>query len=160
MEVFRITKKKYADKFFAPGVTGRWNKKGEEVIYTAFSRSLACLENMVHKSGKGGTLSYRTMVIYIPDTLAIEQVSLKDLPENWNQISFCQDCQQKGSEWYTSKKTAVLKVPSAVIPDEFNFVLNVGHTDFKQIKLVDSLPFIFDKRLFDDSKVRTKKIKI
>lgn len=151
MEVFRITKKKYADKLFAPGVAGRWNEKGEEVIYTASSRSLACLENMVHKSGRGGTLTYRTMVIYIPDTLAIEQVNLQDLPDNWNQIQLCKECQQKGSEWYNSKKTAVLKVPSAVIPDEFNFVLNSWHPEFRQIKLVDSLPFIFDRRLFDDS---------
>ena len=157
MEVFRITKKKYADKFFAPGVAGRWNEKGEEVIYAASSRSLACLENMVHKSGRGGTLSYRTMVINIPDTLAIEQVSLKDLPENWNQVSLCEHCQQTGSQWYATKKAAVLKVPSAVIPDEFNFVLNVGHAEFKQIKLVDSLPFMFDKRLLNDSKLRTKK---
>ena len=150
MEVFRITKKKYADKLFAPGVAGRWNEKGEEVIYVASSRSLACLENMVHKSGRGGTDTYRTMVIYIPDTLAIEQVNIQDLPENWNQIPLCKECQKKGSKWYKSKKTAVLKVPSAVIPDEFNYVINVWHPEFNQIKLVDSLPFIFDKRLFDD----------
>lgn len=155
MEVFRITKKKYADKLFAPGVAGRWNEKGEEVIYSASSRSLACLENMVHKSGRGGTVTYRTMVIYIPDTLAIEQLNIQDLPDNWNQNPLCRECQQKGSEWYNSKRTSVLKVPSAVIPNEFNYVINVWHPEFKQIKLVDSLPFIFDRRLFNEPNKET-----
>ena len=148
MEVFRITKKKYASGLFAPGVAGRWNENGEEVIYAASSRSLACLENMVHRSGRGGTISYRTMVIYIPDHLATEQLNLHDLPEKWNGTSLCPECRMMGSEWYRSKRTAVLKVPSAIIPDELNYVINTRHPDFSQIKLVDSLPFLFDQRLF------------
>ena len=73
---------------------------GEEVIYAASSRSLACLENMVHKSGRGSALTYRTMVIYIPNNLATEQLNLQDLPEKWNGNSLCSECRQLGSEWY------------------------------------------------------------
>lgn len=146
MEVFRITKEKYANTLFAPGVPGRWNKKGEEVIYTASSRSLACLENLIHKSGRGGTVTYKTMVIYIPDTLEIQQVNFKDLPVHWNQVSLCRECQHIGSNWYASRDYPVLKVPSAVIPDEYNYVLNSMHPDFKKILLIETLPFSFDKR--------------
>ena len=73
---------------------------GEEVIFAASSCSLACLENMVHKSGRGSALTYRTMVIYIPDNLATEQLNLQDLPEQWNQTSLCSECRQLVSNWY------------------------------------------------------------
>lgn len=149
MEVFRITKAKYAHQLYASGVAGRWNEKGEEVIYAAGSRSLACLENLVHKSGLGGSITYRTMIIYIPDTIAIQQISLPDLPEGWNEISLNKVCQQLGSAWYTAQETPVLKVPSAVIPTEFNYVLNTRHPDFKQIRLIEAVPFFFDKRLYE-----------
>lgn len=149
MEVFRITKAKYAGQLYASGLEGRWNKKGEEVIYAAHSRSLACLENLVHKSGLGSSVTYRTMVIYIPDELPIHQVSLQELPQGWNEISLNKTCQQLGSRWYAAKDAAVLRVPSAVIPTEFNYVINTRHSNFSQIKLIEAVPFFFDKRLFD-----------
>lgn len=147
MEVFRITRAKHANELFGPGKEGRWNEEGEQVVYTSASRSLACLENLAHKGGRGKTMTYRTMVIYIPDSLAIQQVNIKDLPSDWNEISLCKECQQIGSAWYVSKDTAVLRVPSAVIPDEFNYVLNTRHPDFKQIEIIRVLPFSFDQRL-------------
>lgn len=149
MEVFRITKAKYADQLYASGLEGRWNQKGEEVIYAAHNRSLACLENLVHKSGLGGSVTYRTMVIYIPDELPIQQIILQQLPEGWNEVSLNNVCQQLGSGWYVAKDAAVLKVPSAVIPTEFNYVINTRHPHFNQIKLIESVPFFFDRRLFD-----------
>lgn len=149
MEVFRITKAKYTGQLYASGLEGRWNQKGEEVIYAAHSRSLACLENLVHKSGLGGSVTYRTMVIYIPDELPIQQINLKELPEGWNEISLNKVCQQLGSRWYAAKDAAVLKVPSAVIPTESNYVINTRHPHFSQIKLIESVPFFFDRRLFN-----------
>ncbi|ERM84712.1 hypothetical protein P872_23670 [Rhodonellum psychrophilum GCM71 = DSM 17998] len=148
MELFRITKTEFSQKLFAPGFSGRWNKSGEEVIYTASSRSLACLENLVHKRGLGETASFRTMVIYVPDNFAIEQVDLQGLPANWNQLSIFEVCQQLGSDWYQSKIKPMLKVPSAVIPDEFNYVINTNHPEFEKVKIIDILPFFFDKRFF------------
>jgi RES domain-containing protein len=150
MEVFRITKAKFAEGLYAPGIEGRWNQRGEEVIYTASSRSLACLENLAHKGGRGGIETFRTMVIYVPDRLAIEHINLKNLQIGWNQITLHKQCQQIGSDWYVAKDTPVLKVPSAVIPDEFNYVLNARHPEFKEIKLIAVLPFAFDKRLWED----------
>ncbi|MDO1451714.1 RES family NAD+ phosphorylase [Rhodocytophaga aerolata] len=150
MEVFRITKAKFADQLYASGVEGRWNQRGEEVIYTASSRSLACLENLAHKGGRGGIETFRTMVIYVPDRLAVQHINLRNLQTGWNQITLHKQCQQIGSDWYVAKDTPVLKVPSAVIPDEFNYVLNARHPEFKEIKLIAVLPFAFDKRLWED----------
>lgn len=146
MELFRITRTQFAQKLFAPGFSGRWNRTGEEVIYSASSRSLACLENLVHKRGLGDTSSFRTMVIYVPDTFGMHPLDLQGLPENWNQISQCKICQQLGSDWYQSKIKPMLKVPSAVIPDEFNYVTNTNHPEFEKVEIIDILPFYFDKR--------------
>ena len=147
MELFRITKGEFAQKLFAPGFPGRWNRSGEEVIYAASSRSLACLENLVHRRSTVATSSFRTMVIYVPDHLTIRHVNLQDLPEEWNQLPINEACQSLGSAWYQSKKSLALRVPSAVIPDEFNWVINTRHAEFGKVKIIDVLPFYFDKRL-------------
>ena len=147
MELFRITLTVYADRLFAPGFAGRWNLEGEEVIYASSSRSLACLENMVHRKGRGDNLKYSTMVIYVPDTSSVTQVNLSDLSPSWNQGSDFGDCQSIGSEWFRKKKSLLLKVPSAVIPDEFNVVIHTGHPAFSEVSLIKTLPFSFDKRL-------------
>ncbi len=147
MEVFRITKARFADRLYAPGIEGRWNRKGEEVIYTSSSRSLACLENLAHKHERGGVTTYKTMVIYIPDHWVAREVSLDELPNHWNEISLHEACQQIGSSWYSKAEMPLLKVPSAIIPEEFNYVLNARHADFKEAKIINTLAFRFDKRL-------------
>lgn len=147
MELFRISLAVYADKLYAPGFPGRWNLEGEEVIYASSSRSLACLENMVHRKGRGDNLKYSTMVIYAPDTSSVTQVNLSDLSPSWNQGSDFFDCQFIGSEWFRKKKSLLLKVPSAVIPDEFNVVIHTSHPEFSEVSLIKILPFSFDRRL-------------
>ncbi|MBS9523867.1 RES domain-containing protein [Litoribacter alkaliphilus] len=147
MELFRITYQEFANELFAPGFAGRWNKDGEAVIYSASSRSLACLENLVHRRVSSPLKSFRTMVIYAPDQVSIQQISVSALPKSWNQDSYCPKCEELGSSWFQQKKTLLLKVPSAVIPDEFNYVINTRHEDFAQVKIIDVLPFYFDKRL-------------
>lgn len=147
MELFRITKAEFTEHLFAPGFSGRWNRLGEEVIYAASSRSLACLENLVHRRSTVGTSTFRTMVIYVPDHATIKHVNLHDLPEEWNQFPINEACQSLGSTWYQSKASLALRVPSAVIPDEFNWVINTRHAEFDKVRIIDVLPFYFDKRL-------------
>ena len=147
MELFRITKAEFAQELFAPGFPGRWNRSGEEVIYAVSSRSLACLENLVYRRTTVGTSSFRTMVIYAPDNSTVEHINLQDLPDEWNQLSINEACQSLGSAWYQSEKSLALRVPSAVIPDEFNWVINTRHAEFDKVKVIDVLPFYFNKRL-------------
>jgi len=147
MELYRITLTNYADTLYATGFAGRWNMEGEEVIYASASRSLACLENMVHRKGCGDDLRYSTMVIYLPDSSSVTQVNLSDLPLGWNQGSDFGDCQLIGSAWFSKKKSMLLRIPSAVVPDEYNVVIHTRHPEFSEAKLIHVLPFSFDKRL-------------
>jgi RES domain-containing protein len=147
IEVFRITKARYADQLTVSGGVARWNERGQFVIYTAASRALACLENMVHRTGEGLNNDFRVMIIAIPDSIRIETIGPGQLPENWPSPEQYPVCQQIGSLWLRQGRSAVLNVPSAIIPDERNYLLNPSHPDFKQITLLRHEPFLFDTRL-------------
>lgn len=147
MRVYRITKAIYADRLVASGGAARWNARGRFVIYTAATRALACLENVVHRSGEGLQDNFRVMVIDIPDTLPIETIAPASLPPNWFDFQNYVYCQQWGEEWLQTGTSAVLQVPSAIIPNEWNYLLNPGHPDFSKIQLVRTEPFAFDPRI-------------
>jgi len=146
MLVYRIALEKYAS-LYASGVEGRWNSQGIKVIYAASSRSLACLENVVHRSGEGLNDLFRTMVIDIPSSERIEKITLKDLPKNWQQYNMEHVCRQIGDDWFYRQDSLVLQVPSVIIPNEFNYIINAQHKNFKKVKLKLVEPFIFDTRI-------------
>ncbi len=147
MIVYRISHTRWATKLSASGNSARWNSKGKMVIYAASSRALACLENVVHRSGEGLESTFKVMLIDIPKRLTISEIKLKDLPKNWFEYENIGICQSIGDKWMDEAKSAVLKVPSAIIPNEFNYVLNTNHPTFKSIKLVGTEPFKFDPRI-------------
>ena len=76
MEIYRICLAKYAGELVASGNPGRWNLRGQLVIYAAGSRALACFENVVHRSGEGFNSLFKVIRIDIPDTLAIAELPL------------------------------------------------------------------------------------
>jgi len=160
MEIYRIVLERYADKLYAPGFSGRWNYDGEFIIYAASSRSLAAMENMVHKMGQGilGT-NFVVMVLGIPDNLAVTNITVQDLPHGWKLESSYSDTQPFGSDWYKKSETLLLKVPSAVVPGEYNFVINARHRDFSQVKLKYKEPFVYDYRFVTMDKLLTKENK-
>jgi len=147
MTVYRICLEKWTHQLTASGFPARWNSKGTFVVYTAGSRALACLENVVHRSGEGLNNDFRTMVINIPDTLKIAEISHENLPKNWTDIKAYSDCQKIGDAWIRERKTAVLRVPSSIIQNEYNYLLNPNHPDFYEIKLTQIEPFVFDSRI-------------
>ncbi len=147
MEVFRITKTQYADRLVASGGAARWNARGRFVIYTAATRALACLENVVHRSGEGLHDNFRAMVIHIPDFLRIQTIAPDQLPADWFAFTMYAQCQEIGENWLLSGKTAVLRVPSAIVRQEWNYLLNPAHPDFSKIQLIRTEPFIFDPRI-------------
>ena len=149
MEVFRVAQARYATSLYASGWKGRWNQEGQKVIYTASSRSLAGLENLVHRRGRGLLADFKVMVIYLPDDLAQERVELNSLPENWNKKPDVSLCQSQGAKWYIEASSAVLSVPSAVVPMERNLIINTEHRGSSTIQLIYTEPFYFDPRLLD-----------
>ena len=147
MEVFRVSSTKYSRQLNASGKAARWNKDGEFVIYAGETRSLAMLENIVHKSIQTG-LDYETMIISIMDSENFfTRKKLSDLPSNWRDISAYAKLQDIGSRWYQSKESLVLQVPSVIVPQEFNYVINASHPEFKnRITLIRQEEFVLDSR--------------
>lgn len=150
MIVFRITLLKYSDKLHASGNAARWNSKDVKMIYTAGSRALACLENVVHRSSRGLQENFRTLLIEIPENLKIGIMNKTDLLGNWRDYASIPYTQKFGDKWVRSKTSPVLQVPSAIIPQEFNYLLNPLHKDFHKIKLINTESFEFDGRLKAD----------
>jgi RES domain-containing protein len=147
MLVYRITQTKYAGKLITSGRAARWNPNDIGMIYTASSRSLACLENTVHRSQAGLSQLFSIMTIEIPDHIKTKTVRLNDLPANWtdyNEMSFTQHI---GQAWIRENESVILQVPSSIIDEEVNYLLNPDHRDFEQIKVIKIQPFVFDKRL-------------
>lgn len=148
MTVYRITFEQWSHKLVASGLPARWCSDGRFVIYTASSRALACLENVVHRSNEGLTrYIYKVMLIEIPADLFMESIELANLPENWSEFSSYSICQQIGNAWLDRLSSAVLIVPSVIIFQEKIFLLNPKHPDFQHIKLVSVEDFIFDSRI-------------
>ena len=149
MEVFRITLKKWSAKLVASGFAARWNSNGIGVIYAAQSRSLACLENLVHRSGFGLNGDFATIIIIIPKSVSVEYLKIETLPQGWNQLDERAHllCRSFGDNWVQSQTSCVLVVPSAIINGEFNVLINPNHKDFSKISIKSIESFIFDDRL-------------
>ena len=149
MEVFRINSEKYSQVLTASGTENRWNKSGEFVIYTGSSRSLATLELVVHRSAIVPTMNYKVMIIHIPDDPSlVQQIQISNLIPNWRLKTGYPKLQAIGSNWYKNQLSLILKVPSAIIPLEFNFIINTKHRDFGKIVLSEVEDYFWDIRLF------------
>ncbi|OJV54885.1 MAG: hypothetical protein BGO31_16210 [Bacteroidetes bacterium 43-16] len=149
MLLYNIRKEQYANALVASGVANRWNKNEEMVIYTGGSASLATLELVVHRSGIRIDQTYKLLIIEAKvGPKDITTIDLDQLPANWKSIQSYPELQALGSEWYQSQKTLLLKVPSAVLPRESNYVINTRHPDFSnKIKIKETELFIWDSRL-------------
>lgn len=151
MELYRISHKDYSKVLSSSGAANRWNLDGEYVIYTGSSRSLSTLELVVHRNSIKKLPDYEVMIISIADEEnLIEQILIKTLPNNWRSFESYYKLQQVGSNWYKEQRSLVLKVPSAVIPMEYNYIINTKHPLFsKKVSLVRNEEYFFDERLFE-----------
>lgn len=147
MDVFRITLTEYSKSLIASGQAARWNSKGNFMIYTAASRALACLENLVHRSSFGSNMQFKIMVIDIPSNVSTQVIEEEQLPEHWREFTSYPQCQYIGNDWLKEQKSALLRIPSTLITQEYNYLINPSHPDFKLIKLKATENFAFDTRL-------------
>ncbi|HLT33161.1 MAG TPA: RES family NAD+ phosphorylase [Aquaticitalea sp.] len=151
MRVFRLSKRKYSGELNGKGAaksSNRWNSKGTEIIYTAESRALAMAEVAVHLSLATLPTDYVMMEIEISKTIKIKTVDSTTLNRSWNSNPPTTETQKIGDVFIESGKTAVLKVPSAVVKGDFNYLIHPHHSDFKKIKIISISDFPFDNRLF------------
>ena len=144
--IFKICSKVDAN-LSASGIENRWNRKGQFVIYAAQSRSLATLEMVAHRAGIMPKTAYQIMVIEINEE-DIKQVLISDLPRKWNKLDAYPDLQQIGSDWYEDKEILILKVPSAIVTQEYNYVINTKHPLFaSKVTIVSREDFYWDERI-------------
>ena len=139
MLVARLAKRAYAD-LSGNGAAisgGRWNSKGKPMVYTASCGALATVEYLAHLSFLPSSLMM--MYIDIPDTLKIEKV--KSVPAD--PAAFL----QIGNEWLDSKSTSILEVPSVLVPNQKNYLINPQHPLLAAIVIREVNPFAFDSRL-------------
>ena len=151
MRVFRLSKKKYSQELNGKGASksgNRWNSKGTEIIYTAESRALAMAEVAVHLTLATLPNDYVMIEIEVPDKIKIKKIDQESLPIDWNNHPPNITAQKIGDNFIDSADECVLKVPSAVVPGDFNFLINPLHKEFKKIKIVSLVNFPFDIRLF------------
>ena len=147
MIVYRITLAIYSTKLLASGYPARWNSKDVKMIYTAQSRALACLENVVHRNSKGLQKNFRVMQISIPNDIFLKEIKETDLVTGWKEFDKMPYTQSLGDQWVREAKSAILKIPSAIVSGDSNYLLNPGHKDFLKIKLLRTEPFEFDDRI-------------
>lgn len=147
MLVYRICSAKWAKSLSSSGLPARWNSDGKYVIYTSENRSLACLENLVHRSGEGLSGLFKILTIKIPKAATIQQVKLNQLSQNWQAYKNAQLTRAIGDKWYYQMENLLLQVPSSIIPEEYNFIINTNHLLFSKVKIEDVAEFNFDTRL-------------
>ena len=117
-------------------------------VYTAAHLSLAVLEILVHVSAEEDLpVDLVAISADLPDELDLERVRLADLPADWRRTPAPPALPDLGAKWLAAARTAVLAVPSAVIPAETNYILNPAHPDFRRIVVRRAQRFDLDSRL-------------
>lgn len=150
MIVFRLSKTKFARDLSGKGAEiagGRWNSKGVPVIYTSASRALCTTEIAVHTPLGNIPDDYQIVSIKIPETKIFELAESK-LPKEWRAFPHSSATQKIGDLFVRENKFLVMRVPSAVVQGDYNYMLNPRHNDFHKVKIENVKVFGFDPRLF------------
>lgn len=149
--VYRLTKLRYQDRIFSGlgglYAEGRWTLRGKPVVYASGSISLAVLEYTLNYRRHGWVPASVLSRAVIPDEVPIDVVTLSDLPRNWSAPDPPSKPRDIGHRWLEGGPSAILKVPSAVVVEEWNYLLNPQHVDFKKLALGTPKRYQFDRRL-------------
>ncbi len=155
VRAWRITKAKHAATAFTGGGAkasgGRWNSTGTAIVYTASSASLAILEMLVHLQAPDLMKRYVIFEVTFDESLATTFDPAR-LPRIWRRSPTLKTNQQIGDTWAATGNSAVLRLPSVIVPSEWNYLLNPAHHDFSKIMISPKQPINFDPRLIKESK--------
>jgi RES domain-containing protein len=147
---WRIVKTRYQDHAFtgegARLYGGRWTSPGVRAVYASSSLSLATLEILVHLQSSGPLVSYSVCTVDFSEAL-LEELDVRALPKNWREYPAPVELQRLGDGWIRGETSAVLKVPSVVVPGEHNYLFNPAHPDFPGLRFSRPEPFDMDPRL-------------
>jgi len=163
VRVWRIVKKKHAAQAFdgegARREGGRWNSPGVPVVYTSATISLALLEMLVHADQDdlaGG--SYVAIPVEIPSSVKVKHIDPSVLPKGWRKWDRSPtELRKIGDNWIGECRQAILEVPSAVLPQESNYLINPAHKDMRRLVIGIQEPIPLDARLLKDEKNRVSR---
>ncbi|ROR21467.1 RES domain-containing protein [Comamonas sp. BIGb0124] len=127
-------------------VGGRWHEKGNRIIYAAESVALACLETLVHYNAIGLPLLKKLIELRIPTDI-IDAAHTIHPPSGWDTIPDSPAAATEGTRWLNSGVSLLTFVPSVIIPQEQNILINPGHADIRRIKVIDHGKYEYDPRL-------------
>ncbi len=150
MIVYRICNSAYNDDISGTGAKlmgSRWNSRDIPVLYTSQYISLSVLEMLVNTNFKDYSIALDLMYIKFPEDQPATVIELNNLKNNWkDDFDYTRYI---GDEFFKQKESLILRVPSAVVQEEYNYLANPLHADFKKIKIIKTKSFWPDERLFE-----------
>lgn len=150
MNIYRVCLDVYANDLSGNGARiygGRWNSPGIPALYTSASQSLAILESLTNTPPAILQENFVLLTIEVPAKASARKMELKDLPRNWNVYPVPVNVQKTGDRWLQSGKELLLKIPSVIVPAEFNYIINPMHPDHHKLKVIASHKLHLDKRM-------------
>lgn len=156
MILYRFSRKEHGGDLSGKGAElygGRWNSKGTPVIYCSETRALAVAEVIAYTPPGFIPEGYVLNIIEAPEATSTEGDSFtslepKQLPEGWNRYPHRKETKHLGDALLKAREHLLIKVPSALITSEYNYLINPLHQDFNKVQLIEVLPFNFNERLF------------
>ncbi|MGX5820691.1 RES family NAD+ phosphorylase [Chitinophaga lutea] len=151
MIVYRLSNGKYKNDLSGKGAElagGRWNSKGTPMLYTGQSRALCTTELAVHAPLGIVPINFWMITIEIPDTAPATEADPKQLPSDWKSFPHPHCTQEIGDKFVQEGRFLVMKVPSAVVAGDYNYLVNPTHPLAKAVRIVATEPFELDERLF------------
>ncbi|MEN8117800.1 MAG: RES family NAD+ phosphorylase [Bacteroidota bacterium] len=151
MIVYRLSREKYCNDLSGKGAElagGRWNSKGVAMLYISESRALCLAEIAVHLPLGMIPKDYYLVELEISENAIIGTVDENRLPADWHSFPHSPATQDVGDNFISENKFLVLKVPSAVVRGDYNYLINPNHLQSREIKIIKTEPFQFDERLF------------
>ena len=151
MQLWRLCRKAFAkEPLTGEGglyASARWHSSPRRVVYASHSLALACLEVLVHLDPELLPRDLVALEIDVPAIVAIKELTLSELPKSWRRYPAPRSLQRLGDTWLEGCESAVLCLPSVVVPNEHNYLINPLHQDARRITVVSKTPFSFDPRL-------------
>ena len=147
MFLWRISNHRALDGRGGLETSARWHTQGRPIVYLAETVAGALLEVLIHLELSPVHLpkSYRLLKVEVPEDVSIEALSSSDLGETWTDDETL--TRTVGDQWLTSKRSALLRVPSAIVPESFNVLLNSAHEEARRLKIISHREYPWDLRL-------------
>ena len=152
LSLWRLVKARHAANAFdgegAKRYGGRWNERGTAMVYLGGTLSLAALETFVHLTAVDARIAFAAIEVRVPDGAGVSALDPNALPGNWREEPPPAETKALGTAWVHRGDSLLLRVPSVIVPREWNYILNRQHPQFSSLEILPPEPFGFDERMW------------